>query len=147
MNIQKIKLKNFRNYENQEIALTPGINVFYGDNGMGKTNILEAISITAIGKSFRTHKEKELIKFGEEFSNIEVNFTKENTESKIKINITNKKDIYVNDIKMKKVSDILGKINIVLFTPDDIDILRKGPRNKKKIFRYDDMQPKTNICI
>ena len=62
MNINKIKLKNFRNYTEQEIELDPHINVFYGDNAQGKTNILEAIFISGFGKSFRTSKEKEMIK-------------------------------------------------------------------------------------
>lgn len=132
MHIETIKLKNFRNYSNQQIEISPKCNVFYGNNAQGKTNILEAISVTAIGKSFRTHKEKELIKFGEEFSNIEINFIKNNTQNKIRIDITDKKDIYVNDIKLKKVSDILGKINIVLFTPDDIGILKKGPSIRRR---------------
>ena len=66
MNINKIKLKNFRNYTEQEIELNPHINVFYGDNAQGKTNILEAIFISGFGKSFRTSKEKEMIKLGEE---------------------------------------------------------------------------------
>ena len=70
MNINKIKLKNFRNYTEQEIELNPHINVFYGDNAQGKTNILEAIFISGFGKSFRTSKEKELIKLDKEFLNV-----------------------------------------------------------------------------
>ena len=62
MYINKIEIKNFRNYEKQEIELNPHINIFYGDNAQGKTNILEAIFISGFGKSFRTSKEKEMIK-------------------------------------------------------------------------------------
>ena len=63
MYINKIKLLNFRNYEEQEILLNPSINIFYGDNAQGKTNIIEAIFLCAIGKSFRTSKDKEMINF------------------------------------------------------------------------------------
>ena len=71
MYINKIKLTNFRNYEQQEIALNKNINVIYGDNAQGETNIIESIFLCSIGKSFRTNKEKELIKIGENFSKID----------------------------------------------------------------------------
>ena len=65
--IEKIKLENFRNYENQEIILNKNMNIFYGENAQGKTNIIEAIFFASIGKSFRTKKEKEIIKFNKDY--------------------------------------------------------------------------------
>ena len=72
MNITEIKLKNFRNYEYQELELNKGINIFYGNNAQGKTNILESIFLCSIGKSFRNTKEKDLIKLGEKFSELDI---------------------------------------------------------------------------
>ena len=130
--INEIKLSNFRNYNYQEIKLHENINVFYGENAQGKTNIIESIFLSSIGKSFRTNNEKELIKFGQERAVSEVYFQKSDREGKIKIEINDKKNIYLNGIKLKKLSDILGNINIVIFTPDDINILKGGPQNRRK---------------
>lgn len=132
MFITNIKLKNFRNYEEQNIILDKGINVFYGDNAQGKTNIIESIYMCAIGKSFRTNKEKELIRFNENYSNILLNYKKSDREGNIKIEIYDKKNIYLNNIKLKKLSEILGNINIVIFTPEDINILKNGPANRRR---------------
>ena len=132
MYIKKIKLSNFRNYENEEIELINGINVFFGDNAQGKTNILEAIFICAMGKSFRTKKEKELIRLEEDIAKIEIEYEKSDREGKIKIELSDKKSIYFNGVKLKKLSEILGKLNIVIFSPDDINILKNGPANRRK---------------
>lgn len=132
MYLKKIKIQNFRNYENQEIELEKDINIFYGDNAQGKTNILEAIFLSAFGKSFRTNKEKEMIKKGEEYANLEIEYQKKDREGKIKVNISDKKYVYVNNIKLKKLSELLGNINLVIFTPDDINILKEGPSTRRK---------------
>ena len=132
MYIKNIKLKNFRNYENQEINLENKINIFYGDNAQGKTNILEAIYLCALGKSFRTKKEKELILFSKKNSFIEINYQKKDREGKVSLEINNKKYFSLNNIKLKKLSEILGNINIVLFSPDDINIIKGSPENRRK---------------
>ena len=130
--IRRIKISNFRNYKNLEIELNKKINIFYGENAQGKTNIIEAIFFSSIGKSFRTNKEKEMIKFNEENCNVEIDFEKSDREGNISINIGNKKNIFVNKIKIKKLSELLGNINVVIFTPDDINILKGGPQNRRK---------------
>ena len=132
MYIEKIKLTNFRNYEKQEIVFNKNINVIYGDNAQGKTNILESIFLCSFGKSFRTSKEKELIKFGEEVLSVESIFQKKDRDGKVKIELGNKKNIYLNGVKINKLSEILGNINIVIFTPDDINILKDGPQNRRR---------------
>ena len=131
MYINKIKLQNFRNYKNQEIELNKNLNVFYGNNAQGKTNILEAIFLCAFGKSFRTNKEKELICLEEEVLNTEINYQKSDREGKIRIAISNKKQIEVNGVKIKKLSELLGNINIVIFTPDDIQILKNDHQKEE----------------
>ena len=130
--INNIKLNNFRNYTNKEIKLHENINVFFGENAQGKTNIIESIFLCSIGKSFRTNKEKELIKFNEEKTSVEINYEKSDRTGKIKIEIGDKKQVYLNGIKIKKLSELLGNINIVIFTPDDINILKGGPQNRRK---------------
>ena len=132
MYIKTIKLQNFRNYKNQEITLSPKINIFYGDNAQGKTNILEAIFLCAFGKSFRTSKEKELILLEENYLQTEINYQKSDREGKIKISLANKKQIEVNGVKIKKLSELLGNLNIVVFTPDDIQILKSGPAERRR---------------
>ena len=130
--ISNIKLSNFRNYDKKEIKLNENINVFFGENAQGKTNIIESIFLCSIGKSFRTNKEKELIKFNKEKALVEIDFEKSDRKGNIKIELENKKNVYLNGIKLKKLSELLGNINIVIFTPDDINILKGGPQNRRK---------------
>ena len=130
--IKKIKINNFRNYKSQEINLEKNINIFYGENAQGKTNIIEAIFLSSMGKSFREKKDKEMIMLGEEKSNIEIEYEKTDRDGKIKIELGNKKIVYINGIKIKKLSELLGKINVVIFTPDDINILKGGPQNRRR---------------
>ena len=132
MIIKNIKLSNFRNYDNLKLELSEGVNIFYGDNAQGKTNILEAIFLCAFGKSFRTTREKELIKLGEENARIKVEYSKKDRDGNILICISDKKQILVNGVKIKKLSELLGKINIVIFTPDDINILKGTPALRRR---------------
>ena len=132
MYIKKIKLNNFRNYCEQEIELNNEINVFFGQNAQGKTNIVESIFLCALGKSFRTNKEKEIIKFNEKNTSVEIEYQKKDRAGKIKYIIGEKKEIFINDVKIKKLSEILGNLNIVLFSPEDINILKDGPSQRRK---------------
>ena len=132
MYIKNIKLKNFRNYKEEEISLDKNINIFYGENAQGKTNILESIFLCSLGKSFRARKDNEMIKLGENNSLVEINFEKSDRKGSIKIELNNKKNIYLNNIKIKRLSELLGNLNIVIFTPDDINILKGGPQNRRK---------------
>ncbi len=132
MYINEINLKNFRNYEEQKINLNPHINIFYGDNAQGKTNILEAIFLCGFGKSFRTSKEKEMIKIEKDFLEVNTNYQKSDRDGKIKIQIQNKKQIEVNGVKIKKLSELIGNLNLVIFTPDDIQILKNGPDKRRR---------------
>ncbi len=132
MYINDIKIQNFRNYDEQIINLDKNINVFYGDNAQGKTNIIETVFLCAFGKSFRTNKDKELIKKDKLYANIEVNFQKKDRDGIVKIQLNDKKNIFLNSVKLKRLSELLGNINVVLFTPDDINILKDGPSSRRK---------------
>ena len=132
MYIDNLKIQNFRNYKEQEINFENKINIFYGDNAQGKTNILESIFISSLGKSFRTNKDKELIKMGENYLKIQTHFQKIDRDGEIKVEISDKKNVYLNDVKLKKLSEILGNIILVIFTPDDINLLKSGPASRRK---------------
>lgn len=132
MYINKISLSNFRNYKNEEIKLGKHINIIYGNNAQGKTNIIEAIFLCAMGKSFRTKKDKDLITFDEILSKVEVLYQKVDREGRISAEINDKKTFFINGVKQNKISDIVGKINVVIFTPDDIEIIKGGPQKRRK---------------
>ena len=132
MYIKKIELENFRNYEKEKIEFDKNVNIIYGDNAQGKTNILESIFICSLGKSFRTNKDKELINKEKEYSKIEMTSSKEDRELKINFELKDKKKFYINGIDAKKTSDILGKNYVVLFTPEDINILKNEPSKRRR---------------
>ena len=133
MYIKKIKLKNFRNLEDINIDLDKDINVFYGDNAQGKTNIIEAIYLLSIGKSFRTNVDNEFINFSKDFSVIEIEFF-DYREKKIILRIERdkKKKFELNGILQKKLSDIFGILKIIIFKPEDIEIVNGGPSKRRK---------------
>ena len=130
--IKKIKINNFRNYDQEEIDLEKNINIFYGENAQGKTNIIESIFLCGMGKSFRAKKDKEMINLNYEKAQIEIEYQKTDRDGKIKIELGNKKIVYINGVKIKKLSELLGNINVVIFTPDDINILKGGPQNRRR---------------
>ena len=132
MYIKKVKLENFRNYDFLEVEFNPNFNLLYGNNAQGKTNILEAIYIAALGRSFQTNKDQELIKIGKEKAKISIEYEKKDRPGKIDIEISDKKTFFINDIKQKRISEIIGKINLVLFYPDNIDIIKGTPQDRRK---------------
>ena len=127
MIIKNIYLENFRNYEKQNIELSPEKNVFFGFNGQGKTNIIEAIYYFCTGKSFRSIHDKEVIKFGNEYSHIRIDFEDKHRENTADIYITEKKSVKLNDINFEKLSELIGMINMVIFTPEHLNLIREGP--------------------
>ena len=135
MFIEKIKLKNFRNYIEQEIKLNNGINLFYGNNAQGKTNIIESIFLCSMGKSFRARREKEIINFNKNETQVEIKYTKKDREGKIKYIIGENKNIFINNIQIKKMSEILRNINIVFesiyFSKKNIETWYKKIENNK----------------
>ena len=132
MYVKELFLNNYRNYENQRIEFNKNVNIIYGNNAQGKTNIIEAIFLCGYGKSFRTKKDKDLVLFNQNLATVEVNYEKKDRTGKIRAEINDKKTFYLNDIKQNKISDIIGKINVVIFTPDDIEIIKEGPGRRRK---------------
>ena len=139
MRIKRLKVENFRNLEKLDIEFSDGVNIIYGNNAQGKTNIIEAIYIFSFGKSFRANREIELLKFDKEYflSNIEI--MKKDRELEMDFGfdkISNKKMIKVNGVIQKKISDIIGKLNVVVFKPEDIKIVTDAPSVRRKYIDY-----------
>lgn len=98
----------------------------------GKTNIIEAIYLCSMGKSFRAKKDVDLIKFEKESCKVNVEYKKVDRTGKVTCKIEKQKTFFINDIKQNKISDIIGKINCIIFTPDDISIIKNGPENRRR---------------
>jgi len=135
MYLQKLQLTNFRNYEALELEFSKNVNVFIGNNAHGKTNILESIYLSSITKSYRTNKDTECIKFNSEYFRINHEYIQDN-DSKIEVEVyldnTNKKQIKENGIKISKYSDFIGTVPLVIFSPDNMDIVKGSPKNRRK---------------
>ena len=132
MKINHLKLLNFRNYEKIELTFSPNYNIIYGNNGAGKTNLIESIYVLALTKSFRGTVDKILIMNNKEVCRIEGN-VKDTYENKYKIIIKeNGKRVKINNTKVDKLSDYISKINIVLFNPDDLRFIKDSPSIRRK---------------
>ena len=129
MYIRSIELENFRNYESLHITFDKGTTILYGDNAQGKTNILEAIFYLATTKSHKGSKDKEVIRFDKEEAHIRGYLNKEDIDHRIDMHLRKNKakGIALDLEKIKKAADILGILNVVLFSPEDLDIIKDGP--------------------
>lgn len=134
MRANKLRLENFRNYEKQEIEFGAGINVIYGDNAQGKTNILEAVHIFSLGRSNRTGKDGELIRHGESRAGIGLDFNAYDRDSVFEIELSRgrRKSITYNEIPVRKNSELLGKFNVVYFGPELMGLVKEGPRGRRR---------------
>lgn len=129
-----MKLKNFRNYDLLDLEFDSNTNIFYGDNAQGKTNILESIYLTGTTKSHRGTKDRDLIKFGQEEAHIETIVEKRGVPFKIDIHLkkNSPKGIAINKVPIKKASELFGIINIVFFSPEDLNIIKNGPAERRR---------------
>ena len=139
MIIKSIELRNFRNYENLDIHLDEGTNILYGDNAQGKTNILEAAYLSGTTKSHKGSRDKEMIRFGEKESHIRTDVQKKEKEYQIDMHLrkSGSKGVAVNKIPIKKASELFGILNIVFFSPEDLNIIKNGPAERR---RFIDME-------
>lgn len=133
MEIQWLHLKNFRNYKDQEIFFSQGINVFQGQNGQGKTNVLEGIYYLLTGKSYRVHKEQELARWGENEFHLTGDFLVHQRKLRLESHYRNKKkSIKINQVPCQKLSEYVGTINVVFFSPDDLVMVKGGPAERRR---------------
>lgn len=134
MKINELELKNFRNYKNCSVAFHPFINIFIGKNAQGKTNLLEAIYILSLSKSFKTNIIEELICFQEEFAKITGHIETNNKDMDLQIIFsTLGKKAMINQKEIKKSSDYVGYLNVVLFIPEDLMLIKGSPRLRRKL--------------
>ena len=137
MYITKLRVKNYRNFYEEEVVFDPNINIIYGNNAEGKTNLLEAIFLCATSKSHRNSKDIEIINFNNKESHIKLFFFNELNKNKeqiidIQLNSNIKKGIALNGIKIDKLSEFLGTLNAVIFSPEDLNIIKEGPAIRRK---------------
>lgn len=133
MEIAKLSLQNFRNYKHEEITFSPGINVLKGQNGQGKTNALEAIYYLLTGKSYRVRKEQELIYWGENAFHLYGEFLAYNRRLNLESHYLDKhKIVKINQVPCRKLSDFVGTINVVFFSPDDLIMVKGGPAERRR---------------
>ena len=139
MIIKSLELVDYRNYENLNIEFDPGTNILFGDNAQGKTNILEAIYLSATTKSHKGSKDKEIINFDKEEAHIRTIVTKENIDTRVDMHLRSSKSkgIAIDGTKIKKAADLLGLINVVFFSPEDLSIIKNGPGERR---RFADME-------
>ena len=135
MILTNLQLKNFRNYDNLNLTFNKKINIFIGNNAQGKTNILESIYVLSLTKSHRTNKDLYLIKKDTLFTKIigTINDSDKNTKYEVLIN-ENGKRVSINDKSLKKVSEYLSKINAIMFCPDDLEIIKGSPQERRSFF-------------
>jgi DNA replication and repair protein RecF len=131
--VKSIKLINFRNYETVKIDLSPKLNLFLGNNAQGKTNLLESIYIAAIGKSYRLTKDKELINFEKEkaYIGVEVESSRGSRLIEFKFQRDAKKIIRINKLELERLSELTGNLNVVIFAPEDLSLVKSGPSERR----------------
>lgn len=133
MYITDLTLQNFRNYESLHLTLSQGINLFYGDNAQGKTNILEAIYLCALARSHRTKQEKELIQWTQKEAYVSIKTQKKYLESTIDFKLTPRsKSIYVNKLPIRKLGELLGNLYVVMFSPEDLQLIKDSPKERRR---------------
>lgn len=149
MILKQLSVKNFRNYSETNLSLNPKINIFYGQNAQGKTNLLESIYFLSFTKSHRSFIDNTLIKDGEKFLKIEgILKNKSPFETKLEISVDkDKKSIYVDGDIFRKVSDYIIKLNIIIFCPDDLDIIKGSPNIRRRYLNSEISQYDNNYLI
>ena len=139
MIIKSLELMNFRNYDLLDLKFSEGTNILYGDNAQGKTNVLEAIYLSATTKSHKGSKDKDIVNFHAEEAHIRTYLEKEGIEYKVDMHLRKNKSkgIAVDGQKLKKAADLLGLLKVVFFSPEDLGIIKNGPAERR---RFVDME-------
>lgn len=134
MYIKKLTLKGFRNYENAELEFSPLTNMIYGNNAQGKTNILEAVYLFAQGRSHRAKTDKELVRFGDEFARLSIDFAdaQRSYNGQMQIMKNGRKAVSVNHVHITKLSRLMNYLNVVMFSPEDLNIVKGSPNVRRR---------------
>ena len=134
MILKSIELKNFRNYEDLDLKFDSGTNILFGDNAQGKTNILEAAYVSGTTKSHKGSRDKDMIRFGEDESHIRTIVEKQGKEYQLDIHLkkNRSKGNAINKVPIKKASELFGILNMVFFSPEDLNIIKNGPSERRR---------------
>ena len=136
MNLNKLSLRDFRNYVNLELEFAPGVNLIVGDNAQGKTNLLEAIAYLGTGKSFRATKTVEMVRFGAEFADLEGQIQAQEREQRVRwVLFADRRPrmLYRNGVKKKAAAEVAGLLPSVLFCPEDLMVLKAGAAQRRRL--------------
>ena len=141
MIIKEIELRDFRNYESLNLQFHNKVNLFLGENAQGKTNILEAIYLSSLGRSFRTAQDNEMIRFGKDFLKVKVTAEKEDENLTVEFAVTEKgKGAKVDGVKIKRISELFDHIYTVIFSPEDLRIVKEDPEKRRRFLN-------TELCL
>lgn len=134
MYIQNLTVDKFRNYEHESLSLSPGTNIFYGNNAQGKTNLLEAVYLFSSGKSHRARTDAELIKFGENIATLSLSFSDSQRDFNaiMRFSKDGKKQIKINNVPIKKLSMLMSYLNVVMFSPEDLEMVKGAPSARRR---------------
>lgn len=134
MIVKRLELSNFRNYDFLKLDLDEKINILYGNNAQGKTNVLESVYVCSTTKSHRTNRDMELINLNSDEAHIKLFIEKNKREQRIDIHLRKNKTkgIAINGIPIKKASELFGVFNVVIFSPEDLEMIKKGPAERRK---------------
>ncbi len=134
MKVKSLSLTNFRNYEKESISFCDDTNVIYGNNAQGKTNILEGIYLFSHGRSHRTKSDTELIKFGSNFARLQIEFSDKGRDYRAVMQIlpNGKKTVKINNVPITKLSMLMRYLNVVMFSPEDLEIIKGAPQVRRR---------------
>jgi len=134
LNVKYLKLVNFRNYEKLEMEFEDGFNILYGQNAQGKTNVLEAVFLCSSGRSHRTAKDHDIVKIGKDEYGVKLLVGKKDTETLIEVTYKKdeKKKVRINEIPVQKIGSLMGCLNTVMFSPEDLLIIKEGPQERRR---------------
>lgn len=134
MEVKSLRLRNFRNYSDETVEFAPRTNLIYGDNAQGKTNILEAVYMAANGRSHRAKSDSQMIKFGEEYAQISLEFADMHRTYKIIIGLlpNGKKSVKINNVPINKLSVLVNYLNVVMFSPEDLELVKGSPQQRRR---------------
>lgn len=149
MRIDRLYLRNFRNYTEMNTEFVPGVNLLVGDNANGKTNLLEAIFYLSTAKAFRAKHENELLLFGSEFSELSAKVFSQEREQELKVLLfegRRPRQLWLNGVKQKTAAGIAGVLTSVLFCPEDLSVLKKGAAPRRRLLDNVIMQLRPNYA-
>lgn len=134
MVIESMQLNNYRNYASASLTFSPGVNIFYGDNAQGKTNLMEAVYLCGTSRSHRGSRDRDLIRFGEEEAHIRLMFRRQSLSHRLDLHLKQKKSkgIAIDGMPIRRSSELLGLLHIVFFSPEDLGMIKNGPSMRRR---------------